>query len=72
MKVNSNIIAWVSNIFVLLGTYLTAIDYIPLNKLIMIVATFGWFIVGILWKKYSVASINIIMTIIYFYGYMNG
>ena len=67
-KLFHKILPWFSNFFILLGTYLTAIDTYPLNKFTMVIGTIGWFIVGIYWKKSEVWLINLFMTLFLLYG----
>ncbi len=69
-KLFYKILPWFSNIFILLGTYLTAIDSYPVNKLTMIIGTIGWFAVGVFWKKPEVWLINLLMTLFLLYGLM--
>jgi hypothetical protein len=69
-KLFYKILPWFSNIFILLGTYLTAIDSYPVNKLTMIIGTIGWFAVGVFWKKAEIWLINLFMTLFLLYGLM--
>ena len=59
---------WVSTIILIVGVTLTAYNIYPWNVWLSILGNFGWFIVGWMWKKYSLMIIQIIITIIYFMG----
>jgi len=59
---------WTSTIILIVGVTLTAYNVYPLNVWLSILGNFGWFIVGWMWKKYSLMIIQIIVTIIYIMG----
>lgn len=71
---NKNIewwIEWVSTAILLVGVALTAYNVYPLGIWISFAGNVGWLIVGYLWKKWSLITIQIIISTIYFSGLIN-
>ena len=61
-------IEWVSTVILIVGVALTAYNIYPLNVYVSFLGNFGWVIVGLLWKKWSLIIIQIIISIIYIGG----
>lgn len=59
---------WGSTAILIVGVALTAYNFYPLNIWFSLAGNFGWFIVGWIWKKYSLMVIQIIISIIYIMG----
>ena len=59
---------WGSTAILIVGVALTAYNIYPLNIWFSLAGNFGWFIVGWMWKKYSLMVIQIIISIIYIMG----
>lgn len=69
MKINWEYIAeWGSTLLLLIGVALTAFNIFPLNLWICLVANFGWAIMGIIWHKWSLLIVQIVVTAIYIGG----
>lgn len=65
------ILEWISTVVLIVGVALTAYNVYPLNIWISMIGNFGWFIVGALWKKWSLVIIQIVITAIYIAGLFN-
>jgi hypothetical protein len=59
---------WGSTAILIVGVALTAWNIYPLNVWFSLAGNFGWFVVGWLWRKWSLLTIQIIVSIIYFAG----
>lgn len=59
---------WGSTAILIVGVALTAYNIYPLNIWFSLAGNFGWFIVGLMWKKYSLMVIQIVVSIIYIMG----
>ena len=62
------ILEWTSTFVILTGVLLTNLDIQPHNLIISLIGCIGWFILSILWKKYSLLIIQIILIIFYSIG----
>ena len=65
------ILEWVSTALVLTGAVLTAWNIYPANLAVQIVGNIGWFIVGYMWRKWSLVTIQAVITIIYILGFFH-
>lgn len=65
------IVEWLSTGILIVGVALTAYNVYPLNVWISLLGNFGWLIVAILWRKWSLGIVQIILTIIYIAGLLN-
>lgn len=59
---------WISTLILILGVYFTAINYYPLNVYISLLGNFGWLIVSIMWRKYSLITVQIVIVAVYVGG----
>ena len=64
-------IEWGSTVILILGVALTAWNIYPLNVWVSLLGNVGWFIIGWMWRKWSLLTIQIIITIIYIIGLVN-
>jgi uncharacterized membrane protein len=64
------IIEWTSTAILIVGVALTAWNIYPLNVWLSLAGNFGWFVIGWIWRKYSLLTIQIVVTIIYLMGLM--
>ncbi len=64
------IIEWGSTAILIVGVALTAWNIYPLNVWFSLAGNFGWFVIGVIWRKYSLLTIQIIVSIIYLMGLM--
>ena len=62
------ILEWTSTFIILTGVLLTNLDMRPYNLIISLIGCIGWLILSILWKKYSLMLIQIILIIFYSVG----
>ena len=62
------ILEWTSTFIILTGVLLTNLDIRPYNLIISLIGCIGWLILSILWKKYSLMLIQIILIIFYSVG----
>ena len=62
------ILEWTSTFIILTGVLLTNLDMRPSNLIISLIGCIGWLILSILWKKYSLMLIQIILIIFYSVG----
>ena len=65
------IIEWLSTGILIIGVTLTAYNIYPINVWISLLGNLGWFIVAILWRKWSLGIVQIVLTIIYIAGLIN-
>ncbi len=63
------IIEWVSTVILMIGVWLTAINYYPLNIVFSLLGNFGWLIVAIIWRKWSLITIQLVVSLLYVIGY---
>jgi len=71
---NKNIewwVEWASTVILIIGVALSAYNIYPLNIWFSFLGNIGWFIVGLMWKKYSLLTIQVVISIIYILGLMN-
>lgn len=69
MKINWEWIAeWGSTALLLVGVALTSFNIFPLNLWVCLAANFAWAIVGLIWRKWSLIMVQIVITIIYVAG----
>ena len=61
-------VEWVSTAILIIGVALTAWNIYPLNIYLSLLGNVGWMIIGLMWKKWSLITIQIVVTIIYIAG----
>jgi hypothetical protein len=61
---------WSSSVVLIVGAWLTSFDVVPLNKILGFIGNFGWLIVGIMWREWSLVVISAVLTVIYIAGYI--
>jgi hypothetical protein len=62
---------WLCTATLIWGVALTSYNVYPLNIWISCLGNLGWFILGILWRKWSLIIVQLIVTIIYIAGIYN-
>ena len=62
------ILEWTSTVVLLVGVYLTAINVYPINVYISLIGNFGWLLVAVIWKKWSLLVVQLVIVALYFYG----
>ena len=71
MKIDSEFfLEWTSTALVILGAVLTSWNIYPMNLAVQFVGNVGWFIVGYMWKKWSLMTIQTIISVIYLVGFL--
>lgn len=72
--INKNVewwIEWISTAVLIIGVALTAYNVYPLNIWLSLLGNIGWFVIGWIWKKYSLLTIQVVISIIYILGLMS-
>jgi hypothetical protein len=64
-------IEWVSTAILIIGVALTAWNIYPLNIYLSLLGNVGWMAVGIMWNKWSLITIQIVVTLIYIAGLLS-
>ena len=59
---------WASTAILIVGVYLTAINYYPLNVWVSMIGNLGWLLVAWLWRKWSLIIVQLIITTVYIFG----
>ena len=62
------ILEWSSTVVLLIGVYLTAINIYPMNVYISLVGNFGWLIVAVIWRKWSLLTVQLVIVALHMYG----
>jgi hypothetical protein len=62
------ILEWTSTAVLLVGVYLTAVNIYPINVYISLIGNFGWLIVAIIWRKWSLLVVQLVISGLYLYG----
>mgnify|MGYP003346771925 CR=1 FL=1 len=62
------ILEWSSTALVIIGAVLTAWNIYPTNIMFQFVGNVGWFIVGYMWRKWSLMTIQAVIRVIYVGG----
>ena len=59
---------WASTVILIIGVGLTSFNIFPLNNYVSFVGNMGWTAVAIIWRKWSLLSVQLIISIIYIIG----
>lgn len=62
------VLEWSSTVVLLIGVYLTAVNIYPMNVYISLVGNFGWLVVAVIWRKWSLLTVQLVIVAIYMYG----
>jgi hypothetical protein len=62
------ILEWSSTAVLLVGVYLTAVNIYPMNVYISLIGNFGWLVVAIIWRKWSLLTVQLVIVALYLYG----
>ena len=65
------ILEWSSTAILLVGVYLTAVNIYPMNVYISLIGNFGWLIVAIIWRKWSLLVVQLVISALYLYGMLS-
>ncbi len=64
------LVEWLSTAILIVGVALTAWNIYPLNVSFSLAGNLGWAIIGFMWQKWSLITIQIVVTVIYIAGLM--
>lgn len=67
-KNNELILEVIATVVLITGVGLTSFNIFPMNIYISLVGNILWLILGLCWKKWSLITIQIVVTIIYIIG----
>jgi len=59
---------WLCAIVLLAGVALTSFNIFPLNLWVLFIGNLGWIILGVVWRKWSLTFMQIVITLIYVVG----
>ena len=62
------VVEWLATVVLIAGVALTAYNVYPLNVYVSIAGNFLWFIVALMWRKWSLITIQSIILLIYIFG----
>ena len=65
------ILEWISTFILLCGAALTSLNIYPSNVYMSLVGNVGWFIVAVMWRKPSLITIQLVISIIYIFGLLD-
>lgn len=69
MKVNYElVIEWIATVVLIAGVALTALNIYPLNVYVSIAGNFFWLVVALMWRKWSLITIQSVVLVIYVLG----
>jgi hypothetical protein len=61
-------IEWTSTTVLIVGVALTAWNVHPLNVYVSIIGNLGWLIVALMWRKWSIITVQVVVVMIYLVG----
>jgi hypothetical protein len=67
-KTNEWLLEWGSTFVLIIGVTLTAFNVFPLNVYLSLAGNFGWFVLSVYWKKWSLVTVQVIVSAIYVVG----
>jgi len=62
---------WVATAILIVGVALVAFNVYPLGIWFSLAGNLGWLVVGWMWRKYSLLTIQVIVATIYIVGLIN-
>jgi hypothetical protein len=62
------VLKWVANIVIVVAAVATAFDIHPWNKVLFLVGSLLWTVVGIMWRQPSLWTLNAFCAILYIIG----
>jgi hypothetical protein len=65
------VLEWGSTLILMIGVWLTAINYYPLNVVFSTMGNLGWLIVAIVWRKMSLITVQLVIVSLYIIGYIS-
>lgn len=61
-------VEWTSTAILITGVLLTSLNVYPLNLVFNFAGNLGWFVIGFLWRKYSLIVVQTVILVIYLGG----
>lgn len=61
-------IKWFASIVLIIGATTTAMNLYPFNMYFQFIGITGWLVVGIMWKDWSLITVNIVGSVIMLVG----
>jgi len=68
MKNWEKIIEWTATVFFLISVALTSVDIFPINLYVSLVTNLLWLLVGIVWRKWSLITVEAVVCVMYAAG----
>jgi len=62
------VIEWFATILLIVGVALTSWNIYPLNIYVSLAGNFAWLLVALLWRKWSLITIQFVIILIYIAG----
>jgi hypothetical protein len=62
------IIEWLSTVTLIAGVALTSFNVYPLNLWVSLIGNAGWMLLGWMWRKWSLFTLEFVITAIYIVG----
>lgn len=62
------ILEWTATAVLLVGVMFTSLNMYPINLYVCMLGNFLWMFLGVMWKKYSLITIQLIVSVMYVYG----
>jgi hypothetical protein len=62
---------WLATFLLLTGAALTSYNVYPMNVYFSLVGNLGWLVVALSWRKWSLITIQLVITVIYLAGLIN-
>jgi uncharacterized membrane protein len=62
------VIEWFATILLIIGVALTSWNIYPLNIYVSLAGNFAWLLVALLWRKWSLITIQFVIILIYIAG----
>lgn len=62
------VLEWTATILLIVGVALTSWNIYPLNIYVSLAGNFAWLLVALLWRKWSLITIQFVIILIYIAG----
>jgi hypothetical protein len=62
---------WISTALLIISMALTSFNIHPLNLWISLLANFSWFVTSLLWRKWSLVTVNLVIITVVAAGLAN-
>jgi len=65
------VVEWIMTALLISGVVLTSFNIYPLNLWILLIGNLGWVYLGYIWRKWSLFTVQVVITLIYVVGIIN-